>query len=101
MIVIFLGFLLCEHTLMGILIMTVFIGTVRSWLLVPQPIVIIEDVSIKKFASAYGIYGIITGFVSVVCGAIVGEMTNIILRYEFTILQLCNLNFHILLYIYM
>ncbi|XP_029173659.1 monocarboxylate transporter 9-like [Nylanderia fulva] len=67
-----IGFLLCEHTLMGALIMTALIGFARSWLLVPQNIVIIEDVSIEQFASAYGIFGIISGLVTIVCGAIVG-----------------------------
>lgn len=58
---------------MGVLIMTVIIGVVRSWLLVPQPLVIIEDISIEKFASAYGIFSVISGLVTVVCGAIVGK----------------------------
>ncbi|EFN67211.1 Monocarboxylate transporter 9 [Camponotus floridanus] len=67
-----LGFLLYKHTLMGAFIMTALIGFVRSWLLVPQPLVIIENINIEKFASAYGIFGIISGLVTVVFGAIVG-----------------------------
>ncbi|CAL1675699.1 unnamed protein product [Lasius platythorax] len=67
-----LGFLLCEHTLMGAFIMTALIGLARSWLLVPQPLVIIEDISIEKFASAYGVFGIISGLVTIIFGAIVG-----------------------------
>ncbi|XP_050446345.1 monocarboxylate transporter 9 [Cataglyphis hispanica] len=67
-----LGFLLYEHTLMGAFIMTALIGIARSWLLVSQPLVIIEDISIEKFASAYGIFGIISGLVTIVFGAIVG-----------------------------
>ncbi|KAM0731975.1 Monocarboxylate transporter 9 [Formica fusca] len=67
-----LGFLLYKHTLMGAFIMTALIGLARSWLLVPQPLVIIEDISIEKFASAYGIFGIISGLVTIVFGAIVG-----------------------------
>lgn len=58
---------------MGALIMTALIGLARSWLLVPQPLVIIEDISIEKFASAYGIAGIISGLVTIVCGAFVGK----------------------------
>ncbi|XP_070151478.1 monocarboxylate transporter 9 isoform X2 [Polyergus mexicanus] len=67
-----LGFLLYKHTLMGAFIMTALTGLARSWLLVPQPLVIIEDISIEKFASAYGIFGIISGLVTIVFGAIIG-----------------------------
>lgn len=70
----FAGFLLYKHTLMGAFIMTALIGLARSWLLVPQPLVIIEDISIEKFASAYGIFGIISGLVTIVFGAIVGKI---------------------------
>lgn len=58
---------------MGAFIMTALIGLARSWLLVPQPLVIIEDISIEKFASAYGVSGIINGLVTIIFGAIVGE----------------------------
>lgn len=58
---------------MGAFIMTALVGMARSWLLVPQPLVIIEDINIEKFASAYGIYGLISGLVTVVFGAIVGK----------------------------
>jgi len=61
---------------MGAFIMTALIGFARSWLLVPQPLVIIEDINIEKFASAYGIFGIISGLVTVVFGAIVGKKKN-------------------------
>lgn len=53
--------------------MVALIGMARSWLLVPQPLVIIEDVSIEKFASAYGIYGAISGVISILFGPMVGE----------------------------
>jgi len=62
---------------MGVLIMTAIIGMVRSWLLVPQPLVIIEDIRIEKFASAYGIFAVISGLVTIVFGAIVGEIRKI------------------------
>lgn len=65
-----------NETLVGIFVMITIIGMVRSWLLVPQPLVIIEDVCINKFASAYGIAGAINGIISIVCGPIVGFMKD-------------------------
>jgi len=65
---------------MGVLIMIAIIGMVRSWLLVPQPLVIIEDIRIEKFASAYGIFAVISGLVTIVFGAIVGEIRKFIAR---------------------
>jgi len=56
--------------------MTALIGFVRPWLLVPQPLVIIEDINTEKFASAYGIAGIIGCLVTVVSGVIVGKKKN-------------------------
>lgn len=61
---------------MGAFIMTALIGLVRPWLLVPQALVIIEDIRIEKFASAYGINSVIAGLVTIVFGAIVGEMSK-------------------------
>lgn len=87
-----LGFLLYEHTLMGALIMTALIGLARSWLLVPQPLVIIEDVSIEKFASAYGIFGIISGLVTIVFGAIVGLIKDWTDSYDMYQVSLLVLN---------
>jgi len=76
--IIFAGFLLCEHTIMGVFIMTAIIGAVRSWLMVLQPLVIIEDTSIEKFALAYGIYSVISGIVTIVFGALVGKRIKIL-----------------------
>ncbi|XP_076636953.1 uncharacterized protein LOC143349514 isoform X1 [Colletes latitarsis] len=70
------GYLIYDDTLTGTFIMIAIIGMVRSWLLVPQPLVIIEDVSIDKFASAYGISGAISGVISIVFGPIVGLMKD-------------------------
>ncbi|XP_043791243.1 uncharacterized protein LOC122714179 [Apis laboriosa] len=71
-----IGYLIYNETLVGMFVMITIIGMVRSWLLVPQPLVIIEDVCINKFASAYGIAGAINGMVSIVCGPIVGFMKD-------------------------
>ncbi|KAK2585108.1 hypothetical protein KPH14_008619 [Odynerus spinipes] len=66
------GFLFFENTLTGALVMNAAIGAVRSWVLVPQPLVIIEDVSIDKFASAYGLFAVINGVISIFLGPIAG-----------------------------
>lgn len=66
---------------MGVFIMVALIGLVRSWLLVPQPLVIIEDVKIEKFASAYGISAIISGLVTIIIGGLVGKMRKEKCRY--------------------
>lgn len=62
-----------NDTLIGTFVMITVIGMVRSWLLVPQPLAIIEDISIDKFASAYGIAGAINGVISILFGPIVGK----------------------------
>lgn len=66
------GFLFFDSTLTGALIMNAAIGAVRSWVLVPQPLVIIEDVSIEKYASAYGLFAMINGIISIFLGPIAG-----------------------------
>ncbi|XP_012054641.1 PREDICTED: uncharacterized protein LOC105617696 [Atta cephalotes] len=77
-----MSFLLCEHTLKGALITIALIGAVRSWLLVPQPLVIIEDLNIEKFASAYGINSVISSLVTIIFGAIVGIIKDRTGSYE-------------------
>ncbi|OAD58324.1 Monocarboxylate transporter 7 [Eufriesea mexicana] len=71
-----IGYLLYNETLIGTFVMITLIGMVRSWLLVPQPLAIIEDISIDKFASAYGISGAISGVISILFGPIVGFMKD-------------------------
>ncbi|XP_072753491.1 monocarboxylate transporter 9 [Anoplolepis gracilipes] len=86
-----LSFLLYQHTLMGTFITIALSGASRSWLIVPQPLVIIEDISIEKFASAYGIFGIISGLVTIVCGAIAGfikDWTDSFDMYQISLLVL-------------
>ncbi|XP_060811733.1 monocarboxylate transporter 9 isoform X3 [Bombus pascuorum] len=70
------GYLLCNDTLIGTFVTITVIGMTRSWLLVPQPLVIIEDISIDKFASAYGIAGAINGVISILFGPIVGFLKD-------------------------
>ncbi|KAK1129010.1 hypothetical protein K0M31_020144 [Melipona bicolor] len=71
-----IGYLLYNDTLTGMFVMITIIGMVRSWLLVPQPLVIIEDISIDKFASAYGIAGAMNGVISILFGPIVGFLKD-------------------------
>lgn len=58
--------------------MTAIIGAVRSWLMVLQPLVIMENTSIEKFALAYCIYSVISGMIGIVCGAAVGKTIKIL-----------------------
>ncbi|KAL7307177.1 monocarboxylate transporter 5 [Trichogramma pretiosum] len=67
-----IGYLCLEDTLIGSLIMVGVIGAVRSWLLVPQPLVVVEDVGVDQFAAAYGIFAIVSGVISVIFGPLSG-----------------------------
>ncbi|XP_018371004.1 PREDICTED: monocarboxylate transporter 9-like [Trachymyrmex cornetzi] len=87
-----MGFLLCEHTFKGALITIALIGAVRSWLLVPQPLVIIEDLNIEKFASAYGINSVISSLVTIIFGAIVGIIKDWTGSYEMYQISLLVMN---------
>ncbi|XP_078045875.1 uncharacterized protein LOC144474656 [Augochlora pura] len=70
------GYLFYSSSLSGTYIMIAVIGVVRSWLLVPQALVVIEDITIEKFASAYGICGAISGIINILFGPIVGLMKD-------------------------
>ncbi|XP_036140166.1 uncharacterized protein LOC105834546 isoform X2 [Monomorium pharaonis] len=85
-----IGFLVFKRTINGALIMIVLIGIVRSWLLVPQPLVIIEDINIEKIASAYGIASVISSLVTIIFGAIVGKSRKTVIQ-----LFMCNLNIYV------
>ncbi|XP_018302168.1 uncharacterized protein [Mycetomoellerius zeteki] len=87
-----IGFLLCKHTLKGALITSALIGVVRSWLLVSQPLVIIEDLNIEKFASAYGINSVINCLVTIIFGAIVGIIRDWTDSYEIYQISLLVMN---------
>ncbi|XP_011156587.2 monocarboxylate transporter 9 [Solenopsis invicta] len=87
-----IGFLVYERTLEGALITIAIIGTIRSWLLVPQPLVIIEDVSIEKFASAYGLYSVIGSVVTIIFGALVGVIKDWTGSYDIYQISLLVLN---------
>ncbi|XP_001599963.1 monocarboxylate transporter 14 [Nasonia vitripennis] len=67
-----LGYLYFEDTLTGTIIMVAVIGAVRSWLLVPQPLVVVENISVDQFAAAYGVFAIVSGVISVIFGPFAG-----------------------------
>lgn len=60
--------------MMGLISMVAVIGMVRSWLMVPQVLVVVENLSVDKFAAAYGVFAIISGVISIVCAPIVGKI---------------------------
>ncbi|XP_071631428.1 uncharacterized protein [Temnothorax longispinosus] len=87
-----MGFLLYEGTIKGALITIMLIGAVRSWLLVTLPLVIIEDLNIEKFASAYGLGAVISTLVTIIFGAIVGIIKDWTGSYEIYQISLLVLN---------
>lgn len=72
MMTMFSGYLYLEDTLTGTIIMVAAIGAVRSWLLVPQPLVVVENMSVDQFAAAYGVFAIVSGVISVMFGPFAG-----------------------------
>ena len=58
---------------MGLIVMVAAIGMVRSWLMVPQPLVVVENLAVGKFAAAYGVFAIISGLISIVFGPVIGK----------------------------
>ncbi|KAJ8667692.1 hypothetical protein QAD02_009355 [Eretmocerus hayati] len=66
------GYLYLEETLLGTLSMVVAVGVVRSWLLVPQPLVVVENLGVEQFAAAYGVFAVVNGVISVVFGPLAG-----------------------------
>lgn len=62
-----------EDTLVGVLVFVAVIGGIRSWLIVPQPLAVVENISVDKYAAAYGMFAVISGIISTVFGPIVGK----------------------------
>lgn len=49
------------------------IGIVRSWMCI-QPLVVVEGIDkVDQYASAHGLFAIISGIISTVFGPLVGE----------------------------
>ncbi|XP_051176329.1 uncharacterized protein LOC127291309 [Leptopilina boulardi] len=87
-----IGFFYLEHTMMGLFCMVALIGMVRSWLMVPQALVVVENISVDKFAAAYGVFAIISGLISIVFGPAVGLIKDWTNSYDLCQLVLVGLN---------
>lgn len=87
-----IGFLYLEHTMMGLICMVAVIGMVRSWLIVPQALVVVENLTVDKFAAAYGVFAIISGGISIVFGPAVGLIKDWTNSYDLCQLVLLGLN---------
>ncbi|XP_033216574.1 uncharacterized protein LOC117172597 [Belonocnema kinseyi] len=87
-----IGFYYLEHTMMGLITMVAAIGMVRSWLMVPQPLVVVENLSVDKFAAAYGVFAIISGAISIIFGPVVGFIKDWTDSFDLCQLVLVGLN---------
>ena len=61
-----------EYSRLGTLLMLGAIGAIRSWLIVPQPLVVVENIRADQYAAAYGLYGLIYGIICVLFVPFVG-----------------------------
>lgn len=68
-----IGFFYCDNTLPGILTTVATIGMVRSCLFVPQPLVVVENFPVEKYAAAYGIFSVVSGMITIFFGPVIGE----------------------------
>lgn len=66
--------------------MTTMISAAHSLLAVQQYLVIIEDIRIEKHASAYGIFIVLSGLVTVIFGTLVGKTKE---KFSRKIFRLC------------
>ncbi|XP_012279760.1 uncharacterized protein LOC105699395 isoform X2 [Orussus abietinus] len=88
-----LAFLYLEDTLSGTLVSIAAIGVVRSWLLVPHPLVIVENFTVDNFAAAYGVFTVVSGVTSIVFGPVVGYIKDWTNSFDVCQLVLVGLNF--------
>ena len=66
-------YLFFEDTLTGAILMVGAIGIVRSWMCI-QPLVVVEGIDrVDQFASAHGLFAIISGIISTIFGPLVGN----------------------------
>ncbi|GBP49551.1 hypothetical protein EVAR_45615_1 [Eumeta japonica] len=59
------------NTFLPLLVLTAFLGALRSFLHIFQPIVMAEHVPIERYPSAYGLYMLLTGIVSLTVGPLI------------------------------
>ncbi|CAD6208796.1 GSCOCG00003603001-RA-CDS [Cotesia congregata] len=87
-----LAFLYFGNTLMGIYICTAGIGIVRTFMMVPQPLVVVENYPVEMYAACYGIFTLVNGIVMVVIGPLVGIIKDVTNSFEVAQLVLVGLN---------
>ncbi|XP_063375385.1 monocarboxylate transporter 9-like [Cydia amplana] len=80
-------------TYLPLLILTGILGSLRSLLHIAQPILMAEHVPIERYPSAYGLYMLITGALSLSVGPLIGFVRDYTDSYEiaFYVLTICNL----------
>ena len=67
------AFLYFDSTLTGIYVTVAIIGIVRTWIYVPQPLVLVERFpAVEKHAAVYGIFSLVSGSIMIVFGPVVG-----------------------------
>ncbi|XP_034952014.1 uncharacterized protein [Chelonus insularis] len=78
--------------LIGILVCTALIGMVRSFILVSQPLVVVENFPVEKYAVCYGIFTLVNGVVMVILGPLVGFIKDITNSFDICQLVLIAIN---------
>lgn len=61
-----------EGTMAGIMVCISIIGAVRSWIYVPQPLVIVENYPVEKYAACYGVFSLVSGIIIITVGPVIG-----------------------------
>lgn len=69
-----IAFFYFDHTLAGVLVSIAAIGIVRSWMYVPQPLVVVENFPVEKYSAAYGIFSLVSGGIMIFFGPVIGEL---------------------------
>ncbi|XP_057340861.1 uncharacterized protein LOC130677939 [Microplitis mediator] len=87
-----LAFFYFGDTLMGIYVCTAGIGIVRTFLMVPQPLVVVENYPVEMYAACYGIFTLVNGLVMVIIGPLVGIIKDVTDSFEVGQLVLIALN---------
>ncbi|XP_043267855.1 uncharacterized protein [Venturia canescens] len=87
-----IGFFYCDDTLPGILFTVATIGMVRSWLFVPQPLVVVENFPVEKYAAAYGIFSVVSGMITIFLGPVIGIIKDVTDSFPTCQLVLIGLN---------
>lgn len=52
-------------------------GSIRTLMYVPQPLVVVENINVDQFAAAYGVYAVISGVIAVLLGPFAGILFEI------------------------